>query len=721
MASPYLVDPIKPIDPVDALRLLVVDVQALADRLALRQANRGLQQLLDATQERVFGPRTVIMLMGETAAVKRRFLERLLGPQLNAVPEPATGCLRLQYGAEAECTVSLPEGLTAVMPLEQVPDFLARQGGEMPQHSRQTVRLPNAALARGLAIIDTPAMETLPPSGDVENIPWLLEAAAQADCWIFVLGVDQEPSEQSLALLRQLPRPCGRLDIVVEGAESLSGEARQREREQLLRTLEDRCSLENPRLTLLASPSAEGEAGGFWNGRFASFQSVTLIRGREHWLHTTRVAVAEALSAVGEEIQAKLLGGGLDLHQARLRLGQKDLEVLRTRFDELGLLMTDIPRQSPSLVSAVIWPETSASAQDAPEREAAAEDRPATSGPPQSAANRVGDSDSPAVPPKRIRSDRAAVQQTPASKVDGRHAPPWRQGDATATPVSVTRQQTALDVMDSFASRLAAPEAMARLFPLRKRDAGSPTQVHVEGEPDKAFRTDSTESAGLDPSMARQSNSRHFSSVSGVPYMVAAKNLTAAVTLLFKPDPLMESSGLTGRRWRMVGIASIFAAAWLILWGTWLRQHSYAPARAAQWSQSSNASDAADSDFEMPEFQSPAKEQASAPVSRVIHHAGEHEIIADPSFTDLGLSRASAKAPLQTLASNHSPGSSASPARSSGAVRTALPQTAPSDIETNPPRKSNRRGFLGLGKVWHWVRRGDPVAQPAPAQPGPAQ
>jgi hypothetical protein len=308
--------------------VLVADLRALADRLALKEHDSSLQQTLKAAQERVSGPRAVVMLLGEHEDLKRRFLERLLGPNLAQVPKPTTVCTRLEYGAQPECSVTMPQGLTAVLPLDQL-DALEK--------TVRTIRLPNPTLTGDLAVIDTPIVESLEPAAS------LLECAAQADAWIFVLQADHELSEVSYALLRRLPERGARLEMVVEGAEALNAEERLAARERLMRTLSERCNIEAPRLTLIASVATEGHAESFWHGRFATFHSVMMLRGRERSLEATRTVVAGALSAVGTEIDSELKSIGLGLRHARLRLGMKDLDGLRTRFDELRQLDSPPP------------------------------------------------------------------------------------------------------------------------------------------------------------------------------------------------------------------------------------------------------------------------------------------------------------------------------------------------------------------------------------------
>ncbi|HEY2003450.1 MAG TPA: hypothetical protein VGG80_14085, partial [Acidobacteriaceae bacterium] len=145
------------------------------------------------------------------------------------------------------------------------------------------------------------------------------------------------------ALLRRLPVRGARLEMVVEGAEKLNAGERLVARERLMRTLTERCNIEAPRLTLIASATTEGDTESFWHGRFATFHSVMMLRGRERSLETTRAAVADALSAVGTEIDSELKTIGLGLRHARLRLGVKDLDGLRTRFHELRQLDSPPP------------------------------------------------------------------------------------------------------------------------------------------------------------------------------------------------------------------------------------------------------------------------------------------------------------------------------------------------------------------------------------------
>src|SRR5262249_19602229 len=144
-------------------------------------------------------------------------------------------------------------------------------------------------------------------------------------------------SEESHGLLRRLPEAGARLEIVVENAESLSSEERLAARERLVETLRKRCNIEAPRLTLVASVVTENDGASFWHGRFATFHSVMMRRGREHWLEVTHTMVADALSQVNAEIEFELKDATPGQRHARLRLGMQALEGLHTRFVEMPL------------------------------------------------------------------------------------------------------------------------------------------------------------------------------------------------------------------------------------------------------------------------------------------------------------------------------------------------------------------------------------------------
>ena len=637
MTSPHLADLIKNVDPVDALRLLVADLQALADRLGLKAQSRSLQKTLKATQERVLGPRTVVMLLGERAPLKRRFLERLLGPDLAAVPQPAAGCLRLEHGAEAECTVTMPQGLTAMLPLAQLSDFLARRGVEMPQQQLQTIRLPNPTLARGLAVIDTP------PLGNGESAECLFPAAEQSDAWIFVLDTDHSLSESSLQLLRALPESASRLDMVVEGAESLSGEARLAARERLVTTLRERCNIPEPRLTLLASPSAEGEEGSFWQGRFTTFQSVMMLRGRERWLEATRAMVAEALADVSAEIDFELKDANLGLRQARLRLAQKDLHGLRSRFAGLARLDSERPRETPpALISAVLWPET--------------KDMPAMRAPQPGQGT-------PMMPGEVPRATPGTIPAAIPGAIPG------------ATPRSISD---------------AHPDTHSDVHPNPIPDAEAAAMLTEEATP-------LVEQAGIlptAPGTATYVGFREERSPALPPKRGVSVKLSGSLARLLKPGAADARESAVTLPWRVAGFALVAAFAWLVLWAVWPRSRVPLREAADQWTYDRQASPAQTGNGVAA---SDGSENGAGNGQAATGAASLPAPASASAGPDATSSETFAANPANSAANGSTAGASA-------ATRAQLPHTRTSATSSSRARKRRHR-FLGLDRLWHWIRR----------------
>ncbi len=308
-------------DPAADLRLLLSDLQWLVERLGLKEQSRGLSQTLKAAQDQLAGPRAVALLLAERADLKRRFLERLLGP-VPELPECIDAVCRLEYGREPECVVQLPEGLTAVLPLHQVREFLERRGADLPANATRLAHLPSPALERGLAVVDTPPLAAM----NAESLAPLLE---QADAWLLIVAPECTLQPGTEALLRTLPDRGARLAILIEEGGAINAAAAVAARESLAKRLAD-CGLGEARLTPLdgGGPQAESSA-------VADLQASLVDRGRQRWLAQVRATIGEAFEEVESVTELEVKLAGLSLRQVRLRRGLKDLEALRLRFAEL--------------------------------------------------------------------------------------------------------------------------------------------------------------------------------------------------------------------------------------------------------------------------------------------------------------------------------------------------------------------------------------------------
>jgi hypothetical protein len=674
MTLPPLTDQKVPrVDPIEALRVLVAELRALVARLELKD-RAHLQETLNAAQERVCGPRAVVLLLGEHEELKRRFLERLLGPNLTHLPSPTTVCTRLEYGTEPESMVAKPQQMPATAPLDPLENFLGRRitsdptssipismPGEAPivnpigdtseeteeeAQPMQLIRLPNPTLQGGLAVIDTPAVESGQPAAHV------LECAEQADAWIFVLNADHALSEASQTLLSRLPERGARLEIVVENADSLSGEERLAARDRLMRTLRERCNIESPRLTLVASAATEGDEGNFWHGRFATFHSVMMLRGREHWMAGTRALVLDALSQVGAEIDLELKSVVPGVRHARLRLGMKDLDGLRTRFSALGTVDGEQPVEAKT-------------------------------------ADPTPDPQPAATIPQQSRLDWSAGmdgQATKAEAVDGlspmtilaeaiASIAPGPAGTAATSPKEDAEAAMLASVRDAVMGAEKQPEIAIRHAesvtsgsPAAQTGAAKPVVTAVQSAVALPARPVPAEPAsGLLREPADKVRPKRGVSV----------HLSGSLRQLV-PHSATAQSGTVRLLKRIAWVALVIAFICLILWALAPRGFLFGQEPPAEW------------DFQQPK---PALASRAVP--------------APPGDADAAAPQPGGTSSLPETSGPATPNIPATAlVKHKGVVRVPLVRPIPSDATAGVPQQTKRhhRHLLGLGKLWHWVR-----------------
>ena len=664
MTSPPLTDQTPREDPTEGLRVLVADLLALTGRLELKDRTPDLQATLKAAQERVFGPRALVMLLSEHEDLKRRFLERLLGPDLALIPNPTTECTRLEYGTEPEQTVALPQGLPTVTPLDPLESFLNRssigdateniedavpettpeniqenireKGPDTAREGMHTIRLRNPTLKGGMAVIDTPAVEGA-PSASV--LGWI----EQADAWIFVLNADHTLSEASQALLCRLPERGARLEMVVENAEALSGEERIAARDRLMQTLREHCNIDSPRLTLVASAATEGDEGSFWHGRFATFHSVMMLRGRERWLEGTLAMVLDALSKVGAEIDLELKTIALGVRHARLRLGKKDLDGLRARFYELsgrGDLSGRGRESEPGVEVKPVSPQPAAVPQ-------------------QSRLDWSGGSDAATHPAVGGASPMELLAEAMAAM-----APETTETEAARpveAAVSVTQESAAAKIPERWAGE--SQSAISENPPA----TGTPT-----ASAKRAIAEPVVKPLGQSPSMTGATFARLQDKQ---PKRGVSVNLTGGLKQLVPHSRTAEPGRFTLLK-RIVWVALVIAFVCLILWALAPRGFLFGQEPPAEW-----------------DFQQPTPALASHTVPAAPNAAVEPPHPGNNSSLLETTDAATPSIPATPLAKHH------------GAVRVPLVHPIPSDATAGVPQpRRHHRHLLGLGKLWHWVR-----------------
>jgi hypothetical protein len=651
MTSPPLTDQKPREDPTEGLRVLVADLQVLAGRLELKERIPGLQTALKAAQERVSGPRALVMLLSEHAELKRRFLERLLGPNLALVPNSTTECIRLEYGPEPESTVTMSQQASApAAPLDPLQSFLSRgiiddaadPIVDTPRHAMQTIRLPNPTLKGGLAVIDTPVVEGEPATS-------VLEYVEQADAWIFVLNADHALSEASQALLCRLPERGTRLEIIVENAEALSGEERMAARDRLMQTLRERCNIEAPRLTLVASAATEGDEGSFWHGRFATFHSVMMLRGRERWLTGTQAMVQDALTKVDAEIDLELKSIALGVRHARLRLGMKDLDGLRTRFRELGggVLasepapeVTAVNPQPPDAIARQSRLDWSGGGDPATKAEAAGEPSPLA-----------------------MLAD--AIASMGSESANTQTAKPEAGGEAAT---NVSQDAIVVDAVNPVSPTVEAPSAtsetpVAGIATAPLKPVATPTKTAAE----PAFQPSPIVEHVRSSTPATKTTQKRGVSV----------QLSGSLKQLVPRKKAAASDRIRLLK-RAIWIALLIAFVCLILWALAPQGFLFGQEPPAEW------------DYQQP---TPALASHTVPAATSNPEADPPQPGRPNSLPDTA-ETAAPNIPATLLVKHH------------GAIRTPLVRPIPSDATAgmSQPTKRHHRHLLGLGKLWHWVR-----------------
>jgi hypothetical protein len=479
----------------------------------------------------------------------------------------------------------------------------------------------------------------------------VLECAEQADVWIFVLNADHALSEASQTLLRRLPERGARLEIVVENADSLSGEERLAARDRLMRTLRERCNIESPRLTLVASAATEGDEGNFWHGRFATFHSVMMLRGRERWMAGTQALVLDALSQVDAEIGLELKSVAMGVRHARLRLGMKDLDGLRTRLSGLGLLDGERPAETKT-------------------------------------ANPTAEPQPAAAIPQQSRLDWSAGIDGPATKAEGVDG---------LSPLTMLAEAIAALAPESAGTEATHPVGdTAEAVPDAVRDA----VMGVAKQPEIAIRhTESVASGGADaetgtakpavtpaPSAAAlpagpapaEPSDRSREPVAKVrPKRGVSVHFSGSLRQLV-PRSSTAESGTVRLLKRIAWVALVIAFICLILWALAPRGFLFGHEPPAEW------------DFQQPK---PALASRAVPAS-----PGDADAVAPlPGGASSLPDTAGAATP------NIPP---AALTKHKGAVRIPLVHPIPTDATAGVPQYSKRRHrhLLGLGKLWHWVR-----------------
>jgi hypothetical protein len=364
----------------------------------------------------------------------------------------------------------------------------------------------------------------------------------------------------------------------------------------------------------------------------------------------TQALVLDALSQVDAEIGLELKSVAMGVRHARLRLGMKDLDGLRTRLSGLGLLEGERPAETKT-----------------------AEPQPAA-----------------AAIPQQSRLDWSAGMDGPATKaeaVDG------------LSPLTMLAEAIAALAPESAGTEATHPTGdTAEAVPDAVRDAvmGATKQPEIaihhaegvaSGDPDaetvtaKPAVTPARSAAALPgapaPAEPASDRSREPAVAKVRPKRGVSVHLSGSLRQLV-PRSSTAESGTVRLLKRIAWVALVIAFICLILWALAPRGFLFGHEQPAEW------------DFQQPK---PALASRAVPVP--------------PSDADAGAPLPGDASSLPDTAGAATPNiPAAALTKHKGTVRIPLVHPIPTDATAGVPQYSKRhhRHLLGLGKLWHWVR-----------------
>ncbi len=171
---------------------------------AARSANRGdLVERLRALVDRVQDPRRRIVVVGLGNQGKSQLVNALLDIELCAVGDDATTTvpMLLAHGPrpEAQIVLTEPSGQRIPLALDDIP-AVAPRSPHGPV-ARVEIAAPNALLADGIVLVDTPAVGGPGAAGALSFVP-------TADAVLVVSDASTEITEPELELLRRVRELC---------------------------------------------------------------------------------------------------------------------------------------------------------------------------------------------------------------------------------------------------------------------------------------------------------------------------------------------------------------------------------------------------------------------------------------------------------------------------------------------------------------------------------
>ncbi|HEY6345770.1 MAG TPA: dynamin family protein [Bryobacteraceae bacterium] len=212
-----------PIDPAEATPNHTLDrlhqALDLASEIASRYGLSSLDPLLQSCSSALAQDEIAVMIVGRFKAGKSSFINHFIGrPILPVGVIPVTTVItEIRFGSEEKAEVRFLDGSVRAAPLEEIGAYISER--ENPENSKRAavvkVELPEIRNLQGLALVDTPGLESVLAHNTDTSIRWLPNVGLA----LAAVSVDPPLSRRDVELLRELYRYTPNVSILLTKAD----------------------------------------------------------------------------------------------------------------------------------------------------------------------------------------------------------------------------------------------------------------------------------------------------------------------------------------------------------------------------------------------------------------------------------------------------------------------------------------------------------------------
>ncbi len=316
----------------DMIRAALYVARASEDQLAEKRARELLARLAADTFK--------LAVVGQFSRGKTTLMNALLGgPYLPMGALPMTSVITtVRFGSRPRATVHRRASpLPVEVPLTEVAGFVAQASARRAELQVVSVQveIPAEILRLGFEFVDTPGVG----SAIEINTATTRQFLPEADAVIFVTGLDSPLTEAEVDFLADAARHVGRLFLVLNKRDLVSGNDVAAAMEFVRRRLRDDLGIDEPRLFALSARDALEAVVQGDSGRLSGSGVEQLRATLDEFLTTGKTRVF--LGNIADRAARLVSGQRRDLRLGRLRLdGGPDpsavLAAFDTRMAELG-------------------------------------------------------------------------------------------------------------------------------------------------------------------------------------------------------------------------------------------------------------------------------------------------------------------------------------------------------------------------------------------------